>query len=403
MNVAAVDELNAGPTNIQAYGLLDGVRRLSVTQPSIRIITDHGTSDSFEPYRVNACSRRRWSGSRLGAFLCAFAMWRESFRHEGVSVFVTYGGLAAFTLAWMQWLASPFRRPHTHLVFGLLLEYRRTGPIGLWDRVKMMGFRRVGARAVVWGQTDPVVYAREHGIPEQNIQVHPYHKTLQNFEYEVGDEGYIFSGGNQARDFPTLFEAVRDIECKVIVATNNPEVPAMAEGLDNVEVRSVKSDEFRRLMAKSHFVVEVHPADFVRTAGHQTMLNAMSMGKPLIVADRESAIGYVEDGTEGFVVDAEDPVALGAAIRRLVKDTELHGRMQQACLDKLSDPLYDTKPHMQSLYNFALQLEYKALNLRELPGFIELFGAASGGVVPHDCEGTRFSVRENDTSAPHSG
>lgn len=51
----------------------------------------------------------------------------------------------------------------------------------------------------------------------------------------------------------------------------------------------------------------------VRSAGQQTFLNAMVLGKPVIVTDAVGVRDYIEDGVTGVIVPP-DALALRAAI-----------------------------------------------------------------------------------------
>jgi glycosyltransferase involved in cell wall biosynthesis len=82
----------------------------------------------------------------------------------------------------------------------------------------------------------------------------------------------------------------------------------------NVKVFSVGHDEYRRLMAESCINVLALKKDLLRSSGHQTFLNAMAMGKPVIVTDLKSAQDYIENGVDGFLVPPSDSKRLREVI-----------------------------------------------------------------------------------------
>jgi glycosyltransferase involved in cell wall biosynthesis len=106
-------------------------------------------------------------------------------------------------------------------------------------------------------------------------------------------------------------------------------------------------------------VVEAHPADFFRTAGHQTFLNAMWMGKPFVMADSKSAIGYFESGRHWFVVDAGDAPGMREKVRLLLEDRALAARTGEEAREVATEPRYRTLNCMQSIYNIAIEIEAK--------------------------------------------
>ncbi len=346
---------------------------------TIRVVTEHGDPANFRPYRL---ARSLPAAPRLvRAPLEALGLWRTARRQPGVTAFVTYGNRTGFALAALQAILSPLVPPRTHVMFDLLLERRRGGLPGLFDRLKMWAFTRGGVRAVVWGADDGDVFAREYNLPRDRFQFHPYHTTLEGFEFDVVDDGYIFAGGNNGRDYQTLLAAVKDLDFPVTVATTDPRIPPLAAGMPHVTVRGVTPAEFRRLLARCTLLVEAHPRDFIRTAGHQTLLNAMGLGKPIVLADARSAVGYLESGREGLVVEAGDAPALAGAIAALLADPDARARAAQAGRERLRSPIYGTAQHMQSIYNGALRLEHRRLGRAGEPDLIESYGPASEGLA----------------------
>lgn len=353
----------------------------------VTVVTDHGHADKFVGvrHRVDA----PYLPFRLGAIVRAWRLWRAARSAPGHVVVVTYGSLSGFVFCWIQALARPFVKPRVHVMFDLLLERRRGGLPGLWDRWKAAGFRLSGTCAVVWGMDDGLVFAAEYDLPVERFQFHPYHFTLDGFEYEIADEGYVFAGGNFGRDYETLVRALDGIAWPVRVATTNPSVTSLAQDSPNVVVEGVTPDEFRRRLARCRLLVEAHPHDFIRTAGHQTMLNAMRMGKPIVLADERSAPGYFDDGVEGHVVAAGDVEGLRTAVERILGDDERTARMSAAARRRVDSPIYGTLEHMQSIYNVALQIHHRREGTETAPVFVEQYGPFSQGIMATEELGTR--------------
>lgn len=348
-------------------------------EKTVRVVTEHGDPENFQPFRL---VRSLPSGlGVLRPLLEAGRIWLAARRQHGLTAFVTYGNRTGFALAALQGALSPIVQPRTHVMFDLLLERRRGGLPGLFDRLKMWAFRQGGVRAVVWGADDGDVFAREYNLPRDRFQFHPYHTTLEGFAYTSVDDGFIFAGGNNGRDYETLLEAVRDIDYPVRIATTNPQIPRLAAGMPHVTVGGVTPTEFRRLLASCTLLVEAHPRDFIRTAGHQTLLNAMALGKPIVLADVRSAVGYLVSGQEGLVVEAGDAAALAAAVRTFLADASFRARASLAGHSRMQRSLYGTAQHMQSIYNCALRLEHRRLERAGEPILIECYGPASEGMV----------------------
>ncbi|GEM_PF-6358951 len=318
------------------------------------ILADHGLPEFFNPYRIrvlltNSLFNKRLFRMPLLRLLPVVALgckcWWVSVRHRGPAPFVTCSTGSSFVFALLQYLCRPLIRPRTHVMYDLLLERKRTGLMGLFDSIKMHVFRKVVDHAVVWGPPDIDSFSREYDIPTEKFSFVPYHLTLENFQFDISDQGYIFAGGNNGRDYPTLIDAVSKIDYPVFIATQLPEVIEIAAPFPNIMVKPVTHEQFRQKMAGCHMFVEAHPVDFFRTAGHQTFLNAMWMGKLVVLADEKSAIGYIEDGKDGLVVAAGDAEGLKAKIQLALNDLDLSTRLAKAAQSKARDPKYRNLNH----------------------------------------------------------
>jgi hypothetical protein len=154
-------------------------------------------------------------------------------------------------------------------------------------------------------------FAQATGVALTSIEVTPFFPTIQverNFDELLtaakSPAPRVFTGGNAMRDYDQLREALGGADILVTVATRNP----AKNPPDNFTEGPVSHPEFMRLMAESHAVVLPLKAPSMRSAGQQTYLNAMRLGKPTIVND---ALGVREliDGA-AFVVPPRDPIAL---------------------------------------------------------------------------------------------
>lgn len=110
---------------------------------------------------------------------------------------------------------------------------------------------------------------------------------------------YIFSGGGSNRDYETLVKAVdvSNISLPCVIATQPWRVPA--HGL-NVQVLSdVVVENFGDVLGKSEVLV-LSLKDVELSAGHMVMLQAMSLGVPIIVNDIPSVRDYVDESLVSF-------------------------------------------------------------------------------------------------------
>jgi glycosyltransferase involved in cell wall biosynthesis len=169
------------------------------------------------------------------------------------------------------------------------------------------------------------------GIPAETLRLIPFHADEQFYRplpKVAVDENQICAAGLEWRDYPTLIEAVRDMpDLKVKLAAASPwskhknetekrTLPA------NVDARRYDYEALRQLYAESAFVVvPLYENDF--QAGVTTLLEAMAMGRAVIVTKTTGQVDVVTDGVNGLTVAPGDVEGWKAAITRLRNDPTL--------------------------------------------------------------------------------
>jgi len=135
---------------------------------------------------------------------------------------------------------------------------------------------------------------------------------------------YIFAGGGQDRDFKSLIEAVSGLDVHLKIVTISPEklgqvgqLPANCEVLWKMPLQ-----EFLELMAGSLFVV-VPLIEANYPHGQTTLVQALSLGKAVVVTRNVGIDEYMTDGKMGIIVSPGDVVGYREAILRLLKNPDL--------------------------------------------------------------------------------
>lgn len=165
------------------------------------------------------------------------------------------------------------------------------------------------ARFAVLSSTEVEVFAKTWGVPRSRVVFTPFFASMDPGT-PVADDGYLFSGGNSLRDYHLLQAALEGLDVPARVATRwHP-----TRDLRHVEARPVSHEDFVTGMARSHAVV-LPLERMVRSAGQQTYLNAMMLGKPVIVTDAPGVRDYIEDGVTGIIVPPE-----AGALRSAIAD-----------------------------------------------------------------------------------
>jgi glycosyltransferase involved in cell wall biosynthesis len=204
----------------------------------------------------------------------------------------------------------------------------------------------------------------ELGIPEQRLALVPYQVDTSFWQPQptTSEERMICSAGLEFRDYPTLTRAVEGVNVRVVIGaashwSKRPNTAAETHST-NVEVARFDYLALRDLYARAMLVV-VPLSDTDFQAGITTILEAMSMGKAVVVTHSWGQTDAVEDrrtvtrGTRprlrpqsflhdlaaqaglqldptGFYVPPEDPEALRRAICYLIERPEERRRLGEA-------------------------------------------------------------------------
>lgn len=270
-----------------------------------------------------------WRDVRLAARL-----YRTSRDYD---VVVTGTDRPAMAFAVLQRLLRRRRKPHIVLFAFWNLP---AGPLTRRIKRAIYGLLVGGvSRVIVFGRRQVELYADRLGLPKAKLALLPYHTTvhptpLHPVHYEVRHGDYVFAGGDTARDYATLIEAVRGTSWRTVIATLRPDRFDRATLPPNVEVLRATHEEFMRWIAEAAVAVVPLQKGLVQSGGQQTFLNAMYMGKAVIVGDDNSADEYIENGVDGVIVPPGDQAALRAALARLLGDRVLAERMGARAAEK---------------------------------------------------------------------
>ena len=148
------------------------------------------------------------------------------------------------------------------------------------------------------------------------------------------DEPLVVSAGREHRDHHVLSSAVSGQDYRVFVTDSSGHSPRAqrlqpTQWPDNVDVGHLTYLELRALYARaSVLVVPVVPSDF--PAGVTAVLEAMSMGRAVVVTDSPGLRGVVEHGRTGVVVPPHSPEAMRDAIERLLASPSERRRLGAA-------------------------------------------------------------------------
>jgi glycosyltransferase involved in cell wall biosynthesis len=231
-------------------------------------------------------------------------------------------------------VVTGFERPWQ--VFALLQKiFRRTKKhhfiiyFGLQRPVRLWYYRQIVnscARVIVHSRQQVELYARTLGVAREKFACVQYHTTLDGYHGVRADRisarqgDYIFSGGG-FRDYATLLDAVSGLPQRTIIATRDRDYFRGLKIPSNVEILTATHEEFFRLMAGAKAVVLPLHGNVLHPGGEQSYLNAMQLGKAVVVAADFGAAEYITHGVDGMVVPARAAGELRNAILEVLDGT----------------------------------------------------------------------------------
>lgn len=281
-----------------------------------------------------------------GSIAAIRMMWMRH-AYEGV---VTDGGASGQLFALLQMLVPWGRRRHVMIDCNW---YQSPSRIVKWLKgLRLRLASRSVERFVVWASHEVEDYARVFGLPKRKLEYVPFHTTLNGYDYEVRDDGYLFAGGNYDRDYPLLVEAVRGLDVPTWIATTRPQQLSGVTLPPNVRIEGTTVEGFRRAMAAARVVVVPMADGLLHSGGQQTVLNAMYMEKPTIAVGPKWAGDFIEDGHNGLLVNYGDGAGLRRAIRWVLEQPEAARVMGQRAKERAS--WFTTERTMRSVYRIAV-------------------------------------------------
>lgn len=197
---------------------------------------------------------------------------------------------------------------------------------------------------VVHTRREIEIYSEWLGLPADRFEFLPYQVPDIPIEYEEDQQTpFITSLGSAHRDFPTLFEAVKQLNIKTVVATGKGAVEGMTIP-EQVELPfGISKAECLRLGQQARLnVVPLQPKEGVTAAGQVTLVEAMIMGRPLIVTNFYGAEDYIIHGETGWLVEPNSLESMTEAIDLLWNDDALRQKLGENArayaLEHFSDP-----------------------------------------------------------------
>jgi len=342
-----------------------------LSQEKIKILTDYRmmTSQSREweeatdniHYRRNLLSRLaniRAIPSSVAEYLIQLnnKPWWVALRllwaNRPYDIVVTGDYRVGRAYAILQKFCPSRRKPHLFLDFMLDDPH----PSLLW-KIKRFYQKKVFSlicRIVVFSQNEVETYAKELDIPKEKFVFLPYHTNVSKPHFRSNKSDYIFSAGTSGRDYKTLLEAIRGTDLKVKIVAR----PENLNGLNpppNAEVVcNIPYYDYLQLVANCRFVV-IPLNSHIRSCGMVVMLEAMSLGKAVLMTRAISNVEYIREGENGFFVDFFSPDQMRVKLLQLYDNPDLCDRIGKKALEDVKAN-WTFEKYVQSVFEIIHQM-----------------------------------------------
>ncbi|MEA2358044.1 MAG: hypothetical protein QOI62_1304 [Solirubrobacteraceae bacterium] len=213
------------------------------------------------------------------------------------------------------------RRSSPPLVLAECVWKRGSSPLdALANRAGVRAIDRGAVTYCVLSRTELELLPRVWGVSPARVAFTPYHYrlTAEDLREPCPPGTGVFAGGDSMRDYGPLIAAAAQVDVPVTITTVRPDVAGHRALPPNlVATGRVPHARFIDLLRGAAIVVVGLEPGIQRSAGQQTYLNAMALGKATVVTDSPGVRDYVEDGRTGLIVPPGDAQALAQALRWL--------------------------------------------------------------------------------------
>jgi len=283
--------------------------------------------------------------------------WRQAWslflRRANTDVVLTLGVRESMAYGLLCLLTG---RPAKQIMTEVFIDESRNSPV--W-KIKTRLYGMIARRCIgilTNSSAEISSMSERYDLPADKFRFVPLNSTLADASYSENDDGYILSAGRTLRDYPTLIKATEKLNVPVHIVCGHTDVfPAPLP--QNVTIyRELSWEAYVDQIARCTVVVlPLLPTS--RATGQVVMLDAMAMGKPVVVSQLPGTVDYLRDGENGFLVEPGDVNGLKDVIEKLLASTTMRKTIGQTALsDVKKNYTFDTHANLKlnaihQLYN----------------------------------------------------
>lgn len=260
-------------------------------------------------------------------------------------------------LAWQQfyginiafWSRLFKLHKNNYLAIDTFIYKKRSGKFGniYYRYVKWSIDNKYVDKIICFSSTEPQYYAETFNMPLTKFAYIPLGMArIDGVNIVKGD--YVFSTGRSNRDYDFLIEALSRTDIKVKIACGGYKYNGKSD-TKNVEIlQNCYGKNMLEELAHS-FCVVIPLKDLHISSGQLVILQAIQLGKPVIVTENDTAKDYVENGKTGYIIkkDKED---LLTTIKRLRDNDNLYSDISNKDASVFEER-YSLDKHAQNIWN----------------------------------------------------
>ena len=270
--------------------------------------------------------------TRAGSLGVLIAAWNTIRRSRDADAFVGSTLRNAMALGLFKRVTRR-RRPTV-----VLTEMRLDEPQPGWRWLLKLAIQRYAFRAVnlmcVSARQEAPAYAERLRLPADRFRFVPWHTNVLAPAACPATGDHVFAAGRTGRDWRTLADAVRGLPVRLTIVCSHRDATAIAFP-DNVTVLTDVTYATYRTLLEQASVVVIPLEPHVYSSGQVVILEAMALGKPVVVTRVTGSEDYVQDGVDGLLVAPGDAAEMRAALAGLLASKQRQEALGAAALARV--------------------------------------------------------------------
>ena len=262
---------------------------------------------------------------------------------------VVWTHIEALIVGLVRWVS---RKPDTKLVLVGFILTSRSG--WLHSLLRSLYFKTVFSLvdlAVVHSRVEADRYTEQFRGSRTRFVFIPWGSRIDNLvelsEPPIEGAADVLCAGRSGRDYLTLYRAFAGGALRVKIICDLAEALAGCEPAPNIQVMNqcYGSAYLREVFHAGCVVLPLGVGDI--SAGQMVLLQAMELGKAVVMTRTATTVDYVTEGQDALLVEAGDANGLRSAVEKLLAEPALRERLGQSAKQtfarKFTLPAYVTQ------------------------------------------------------------